>query len=288
MHVNGCGWARRLLAWLAAVPAVALCGTWLAVGGASGARSSSTLLATFATPGTYSWTVPTGITKIAFDVFGAAGGNVSDGSTLMAVGGGGGEAKGHFTVKPGQTFEIVVGGRGVGNAGTLGGPGGFNGGGFGGDGSSLGGGGGGGGSDVRIGGSGNPCVSDKSCSESDRIVVGGGGGGAYQSSGANGGAGGGLVGADGLSGGGQGGQQENHNPGYRCRPDGPAGCFGYGGFDNSANGNGGGGGGWYGGDSSFYGLSGGGGSGFVSPFARDRSFPGGTQGPDGLVKISTP
>src|SRR5262249_22304050 len=133
----------------------------LAAGGASGSRSSSTLLATFSTPGTYSWTVPAGVTKGTFDVFGASGGHGTQFPPLVPAGGPGGEAKGQFTVKPGQVFEVVVGGRGVDANGKLGGAGGFNGGGAGANLSFIGvaGAGGGGASDVRIGGSGNSCAS---------------------------------------------------------------------------------------------------------------------------------
>jgi len=99
MRVNGFGRTGRLLARLVAAVVVVVCGSGLAVGGASGARTSSTLLATFNTQGTYAWTVPVGITRISFDVFGASGGNVADGQTLIAAGGQGGEAKAHFTVK---------------------------------------------------------------------------------------------------------------------------------------------------------------------------------------------
>jgi hypothetical protein len=64
----------------------------LTVGGASGAPAS-TIIATFDTHGTYTWTVPTGVGKVIIDVYGAAGGNVSDGSTLIARGGLGGAGR---------------------------------------------------------------------------------------------------------------------------------------------------------------------------------------------------
>ena len=39
-------------------------------------QSANATLATFATPGTYVWKVPTGVTAVTFDVFGARGGSV--------------------------------------------------------------------------------------------------------------------------------------------------------------------------------------------------------------------
>jgi hypothetical protein len=290
MSLNGFAQTRQPLVGLAATGvAVAVIGL-LAVGGARGARSTSTLLATFNVAGTYSWTVPVGITKISFDVFGASGGNVADGQILINKGGPGGEAKGHFTVKPGETFEIVVGGRGGDNSGKTGGAGGFNGGGQGANGLDVefGGGGGGGGSDVRIGGIGNVCVSNSTCGFADRIIAGGGGGGGFGEAGVNGGAGGGLVGGDSGDGPGTGGTQEQggHDSNrlfcHFCD-----GSFGRGGTPATDGdpGDGGGGGGWYGGSG---GQAGAGGSGFVSPLARSGSFPGGTHGGDGLITIRTP
>jgi hypothetical protein len=218
---------------------------------------------------------------VIFDVYGASGGNVVGGDFLISEGGLGGEAKGTFNVKPGQTFMIAVGGRGGNSTGPAGGAGGFNGGGWGAKGFETlpGGAGGGGGSDVRIGGHGNPCVSDLSCSFAGRFIVGGGGGGGAGHQGANGGVGGGLEGGPGELGGGQ------DRPGF-APFGGRDGAFFFGGDCRAdSNLNGGGGGGWWGGacDS----LSGGG-SGFVSHFARKGSFPGGVRAGDGLVVISTP
>jgi len=258
----------------------------LTVGGASGAPAS-TVLATFDTPGTYTWTVPTGVRTVIIDVYGAAGGNVSDGNTLIARGGLGGEAKGTFKVKPGQTYEIVVGGHGGNNQGSILGYGGFNGGGFGSSNDpDFGGAGGGGGSDVRVGGFGNPCLNDMSCGYGGRMIVGGGGGGGSgDRGGVNGGAGGGLEGSPADSGGTQeaGGDPDNAT--------GCGGSFGDGGWGYHSypgKGPGGGGGGWYGGACTFNGSGTGGGSGFISHFARKGSFPGGFRGGDGLVVISIP
>jgi hypothetical protein len=93
-----------------------------------------TTLATFSTPDTYVWTVPTGVTAVTFDVYGASAGSVVKltrlGTQIVSQGGTGGEAKGRFTVHGGERFEMVVGGHG-GSAtqGVSGGGAGFNGGG---------------------------------------------------------------------------------------------------------------------------------------------------------------
>src|SRR5881227_114530 len=73
----------------------------LLLGVPSGAPAASTELARFSTPGTYSWTVPSGVRKVTFDVFGASGGNHADGHDTTAFGGAGGGARGQFAVKPG-------------------------------------------------------------------------------------------------------------------------------------------------------------------------------------------
>ena len=83
---------------------------------AQSARATVTTLATFSNPGPYVWTVPTGVTSVTFDVFGASGGNVvavhNGVLTVVASGGVGGEAKGRFPVHAGERFEILVGGQG--------------------------------------------------------------------------------------------------------------------------------------------------------------------------------
>jgi hypothetical protein len=289
---------RRL--WMAgAVGVVGLAGAlaaFVAVGGASGARQVDTVLTTFNVPGTFTWTVPSGVKRATFDAFGASGGNASDGHILFSRGGAGGEARGQFKVKPGEVFEVLVGGHGVDSSGSGGGGGGSNGGGDAGSG-SPGGGGGGGSSDVRLGEWKDPCAASKSCAASARIVVGGGGGGGGSAS--SGGAGGGLTGAAGGSGapgGGPDGPTGGPYLGLVCPPaPGQAeGCFGPGANGHAgtfnSTGAGGGGGGWYGGGVDVQSTGGGaaGGSGFVSQFARNPSFPGGTHQGDGLVVITTP
>lgn len=105
-------WLLRKGLWFGAVSAVLMASG--ATGGAVAARGAVTT--TFATPGTYVWTVPTGVTNATFDVYGARGGsvlaNVSGQVQLVSSGGAGGEAKGRFTVHGGEKFEIVVGGQG--------------------------------------------------------------------------------------------------------------------------------------------------------------------------------
>lgn len=271
-------------------------------GAIAAASANKTIeLARFDTSGVYSWTVPDKVKTVTFDVFGASGGDsTTDGTTVLAQGGAGGEAVGTFATQPGQVILIFVGGRGQNGNGQTAGLGGFNGGGFAADGNGtvyIGGAGGGGGSDVRIGNvfTSNTCNAaidpNQQCHFGDRIVVAGGGGG-----------GGGVANAPGAQGGGvhgngsgtlaSGGTQEFGGAGsFQSLPY-SEGQFGRGGsITNTTNsmepGAGGGGGGWYGGG--LYGAAGGGGgSGSVSPFAISGSFPGGTRTGDGLVIISAP
>lgn len=67
--------------------------------------------AEWTTPGTYSWTVPAGVTSISAVVIGAGGGGGN------FAGGGGGLRYGSIPVTPGETFTITVGAFGIG--GTL-------------------------------------------------------------------------------------------------------------------------------------------------------------------------
>jgi hypothetical protein len=283
--------ARRVVA----LAAVGIAGF---VASADAQSAGATTLATFTTPGTYTWTVPTGVTSVTFDVYGARGGGVNEfiGGVLNVItsGGTGGEATGKFVVHAGEVFEVVVGGQG-GSATVDGATGaaGFNGGGAG---DPTGGtyvsGGGGGGSDVRIGGRGDPCASVKTCGYPDRIVVGGGGGGGSNDSNYPGLAGGGLAGTSPCStGGGVSGVSGAQECGGKSVCQGNAGRFGLGAkacadrvTDPNAGAYGAGGGGWYGGGSYVYG---GGGSGYISPFAKSGSFPGGTSVGDGKVIITT-
>ena len=87
------------------------------------------------------WTVPDGVTKATFDLYGAEGGLAERKSS----GGKGGRATATIPVSEGSSVQVNVGGQGQSNANPA--EGGFNGGGIG----QLGGG-GGGASDIRIDG----------------------------------------------------------------------------------------------------------------------------------------
>ena len=295
---------RHVRTLIALLTTFAVAAAWLAVGRANGAQATVTELRRFNTAGYHHWTVPAGVTSITFDVFGASGGRVtySQGGVLYlySSGGPGGEAKGTFKVKPGQTFEIVVGGAGATTNRDfyLGGPGGFNGGGDGGDVQYVinhqtiyyAAAGGGGSSDVRIGGRRNLCASGMTCTDYDRfIVAGGGGGGGSDADQPDGGAGGGLTGAASQDGATVGGAQEPPScpPDVLGRPAPDCGAFGVGGSGYYGKNGGGGGGGWFGGFGSESRAGGGGGSGYVSSLAMTSSFPSGTHTGDGLVIITT-
>lgn len=116
------------------------------------------------------FTVPTGITSITIDAYGARGGNTLETRSDGARGGWGGRVQGSRSVAEGETFYLYVGGKGRGDPYFTGG---WNGGGKGpisGMSSSNNNftGGGGGASDIRIAGQ----------TLSERILVTGGGGGA--------------------------------------------------------------------------------------------------------------
>jgi hypothetical protein len=69
---------------------------------------------TFSTPGTYTWTVPPGVTSICIEAWGGGGRGGSGfaiGSSFGYGGGGGGGAYGYqcFTVIPGTSYTVVVG-----------------------------------------------------------------------------------------------------------------------------------------------------------------------------------
>jgi hypothetical protein len=278
------------------------------VGGAASAPKPPTVLASFTTPGVYSFTVPAKVRSITFDVFGGEGGRaVTAGSpgTIVGNGGPGGHARVTLTVAAGQTFQIVVGARGGNSSGTTPGAGGFNGGGSGDTGGTyggsnrpttvfLGGAGGGGASDVRAG----TCAALQTCGLADRVIVAGGGGGAGGDPDASstGGTGGGLTGGTGFGdGAGRGGTQLA--AGTCLFPGGTnpqtSGSLGQGGSGNGASG--GGGGGLYGGaggctsgipPSDGQGSAGGGGSGFLPSSAKKASFPSDLSNTNGSVTIT--
>lgn len=80
---------------------------------------------TYSNPGTYSFTVPAGVTKLRCEIAGAGGGGGSgifwhdDGATDGRAGGKGGNGNkwnGTFTVSPGNTITITVGSGGAGGS----------------------------------------------------------------------------------------------------------------------------------------------------------------------------
>jgi len=183
--------------------------------------------------GAQTFTVPSGVTTINVQCWGAQGQN--------SYGGLGGYATGNLAVTPGEQLVVYVGGQG-----------GFNGGGTGNVGN------GGGGTDVRQGGA----------TLNNRVIVAGGGGAAYGNNGPSygGGDGGGTSGNPAVWANNgqlpQGGAQ--NGGGYW------GGSFGVGANSDSNYSGGAGGGGWYGGGSNNTGngapvmnSSGGGGSGYV-------------------------
>lgn len=257
----------------------ALCLGFLSVG--STAHAAETTVVNFSYTGAATtWTVPDGVTSVAVDAFGAAGGGGYTGDVLSA-GGFGGETVATLSVTPGQVIEVTVGGKALSGVRVVvrthsritTSNGGFNGGGLGSIDTDIGqgGGGGGGATDVRIG----ACAATTSCDLTSRALVAGGGGGTAGGSGysAPGGSGGALSGSgggpldDGTSGGGGGTQGAGGagGTGLSALASGDAGIVGTGGA--GAGNGGGGGGGYYGGggggeSSAANGSGGGGGSGF--------------------------
>lgn len=78
---------------------------------------------TFSTPGTYSWTVPPGVTNICIEAWGG-GGHGGDGALNLAYNGGGGGGGGYgfkcVDVTPGQVFNLTVASSGAGGETTFG------------------------------------------------------------------------------------------------------------------------------------------------------------------------
>lgn len=226
---------------------------------------------TYLTPGTYSWTVPSGVTSITITLNGAGGGSVGG----AGYGGKGGIVTGTYSVGVSYTYTIIVGGTG-----TYGGTGGSSGGGTG-----------------YNGGAGGGGYTAFAYSGTNIVIVGGGGGGGT-GSGNNGGDGGdGLAGASGSSGGGtaatggsnsagtgavysgQDGGNGNSLTGGNARPSG-----------RSTPGGGGGGAGYYGGGGGATpAQSGAGGSSYIgSGFTASVDSQGGGSGSDidGSVTIT--
>jgi hypothetical protein len=137
------------------------------------------------TAGTYTLTVPAGLTSFGFTIKGAGGGGGRSG----AAGGAGGTISGTVTLPlsvTSTTFTVVVGGAGGGATGLTGGSAGT-----GGAGCALGGSGGGGTTGAGGGGGGATCLYLSSSSADTIVTVGGGGGGGAGSSTGTGGTGGG-------------------------------------------------------------------------------------------------
>jgi hypothetical protein len=217
------------------------------------------------------WLVPSGITLITVDAYGAQGGANWVNNTNF-----GGRVQADVPVIPGSTIYIYVGEQPSALAG------GFNGGGTG-EGAGIG---GGGASDIRIGGA----------TLNDRVIVAAGAGGAgyWASEHVVGGVGGGLIGGDGYRNtagnpGGAGGTQTATGNGTCASFNNPivAGGFGFGGSSISCGCEGyGGGGGWYGGGGSGNCRGGGGGSSYTLPAATNVIHTSGARTGHGEITIS--
>jgi hypothetical protein len=224
--------------------------------------SGATCKITFAYTGDYyTWSAPY-TTTYTIELWGAAGGDITD--YYPVTGGNGGYVSGTVSITSGEVLNIYPGGKGANRQGNhvYGAcenvAGGWNGGGptkTQGNGTP-----GGGASDVRIGGT----------ALSNRVAVAGGGGGGGWTY-AKGGAGGGLTGANGtnINGSGTGAYGGTQSAGGAVGAGSAcggksAGSLGQGGTGNgNAAGGGGGGGGYYGGGGGGYSDGGGGGSSFV-------------------------
>ena len=68
---------------------------------------------TFENAGTYTFTVPAGVTSLTVEVWGGGGGARGDGSGSRSGGGGGAYAKSTLSVTPGQVHNVVVGAGGT-------------------------------------------------------------------------------------------------------------------------------------------------------------------------------
>jgi hypothetical protein len=281
--------ARKIL--LGCVSGIAGLGAAVIVPTASDAAANTTT-ASFMTPGTYSFTVPSGVTTIQVQAVGGSGGDyeVGEGNpcvvTLISHGGTAGVADATMAVNSGEILTVVVAGSGQPDL-VSGIPGCNN---AGGSQGGYGGGGSGGQNDDSGGGGGASAV----LSSGTPLIVAGGGGGAGGTYNTNypGGAGGsaGSPGADGVTtpcpasgpnpneaggGGGAGSDQSGGSAGSVLPPNvinyvsPTTGSFEQGGVGGTTGGlagdGGGGGGGYYGG----------GGGGYGSDYEADYQAPGG-------------
>jgi len=241
----------------------------------------------FDTPGTYTWTAPTGVTSVSAVAIGGGGGGGQNSTGGPHGGGGGGLGwKNNITVVPGQTYTVVVGQAGAGASGSSGsGHDGFDGG------NSYfislatvsGSGGAGGLGSSGTGGLGGTYAGDGGGRGGDSggqgtVWGGAGGAGGYTGNGGNGGRGG--PGSDGLGGGGGGGGSDSW--GYAG---GGVGIYGQGvsglGGTTSASGQGGSGGDVGTGG----GSSGGGAGGLYGGGGGTGSFTAAGSGGSGAVRI---
>ena len=256
----------------------------LVIKGIVGADAQTTTYT--ATGAVQTYTVPAGVTSIAVDLKGAAGGGVACASTYQSPGGCGAHIKATLTVTPGHVLNIIVGKQGSGT-----GAGGY----------------GGGGTDHAFiandwpgaGGGGGTFVTDITAGDTLAVAGGGGGGGGDICSNDAGGSGGALIGVAGNSegcgvgGGGGGGTLTAGGAGTTCFSDasgsgtlGTGGSYPASGFEGS----GGGGGGRYGGGAGSSGGGGGGGSSYVNlTYGVINADTAGTNcSADGLAIISIP
>lgn len=232
--------------------------------------------------------VPTGITTLTVDLFGAEGGDEYAGTTLK---GKGGRVKCDLTVTAGETLRVYVGGQGGAGASGVQGAAGFNNiqtdDGLGGQGA----GGGGGATDIRR----TPYAL------ADRLVVAGAGGGAGGNNGqvtTGGGGNGGITGVAGQNGigsptGGGGGTGSAGGAGGGGGTSGNPGLLGIGGHgavSTNPRGGGGGGGGYYGGGGGggagggTAGAGGGGGSGLST--GVNETLTSGTRSGNGVADLT--
>jgi len=88
--------------------------------GATGATGPSLFsnMQVYATPGTFTFTIPAGVTKIMVEVWGGGGGNSSATVTgFLSGGGGGGYGRSIFSVSSGTNYSVVVGAGGTAGGG---------------------------------------------------------------------------------------------------------------------------------------------------------------------------
>jgi len=235
-------------------------------------RSTTLVTQQWTSPTSTSWTVPSGVFSIEFEVEGAQGGSLSPNN-----GGLGGRVTGVLSVVPGTVLYINVGGQPSNYLGGVNGGGQVNN-------THSNGRGGGGASDIRIGGT----------ALNNRVVVAGGGGGSGRNSttaGQHGGVGG-LVGGNGLFNNnfnfqysGTGATPNQPGVGYPNATSGALGQGGNGGYNATTRIGGGGGGGWFGGGGGWYYGGGGGGSSFANSSIQGVVYSSGVKSGHGRIWI---